>query len=140
MKTGRLITPLVLSLTALISLWFLFHLEAVEAQALEGVAVINVDTTADDNVVNGNCTLREAVISANTGATTDVCDPGGPQTEIYVPAGTYALTIGGTDEDAAATGDLDLQRKGSISIFGAGARDTIIDGGGLDRVFHVVYG
>ena len=140
MKTGRLITPLLLSITALLSLWFSFHLEPVEAVAIDGIALISVDTTVDDNIQNGNCTLREAIIAANSGSPIDDCSAGGPVTEIYMPSGIYSLTISGTDEDAAATGDLDLDRKGTIRIFGTGPRDTIIDGGGLDRVFHVIIG
>ena len=40
---------------------------------------ITVNSTADDNTVNGNCTLREAIIAANTNATVDQCvnSPGG---------------------------------------------------------------
>ena len=57
---------------------------------------------------------------------------------IGVPVGTYTLSIAGTDEDAGATGDLDV--TDDLTINGAGAAATIIDGGGLDRVFHVFTG
>ncbi|MDO8615378.1 MAG: choice-of-anchor Q domain-containing protein [Dehalococcoidia bacterium] len=55
-----------------------------------------------------------------------------------MPAGTYSLTIPGAHEDAGATGDLDI--TGDLAITGAGADTTAIDGGGLDRVFHIVSG
>src|SRR3990172_8808874 len=54
------------------------------------------DGTCDDG--SGNCTLRAAIQEANALS--------GPDT-IDLPAGTYTLTIPGTGEDAAATGDLD---------------------------------
>src|SRR5205085_1536975 len=48
------------------------------------------------------------------------------------------LTIPGTNENEAAKGDLDITQ--SLTINGAGACTTIINGGGLDRVLHVVAG
>jgi len=76
---------------------------------------------------NGVCTLRAAIQEANAQSGVDT---------IVLPAGTYTLGIGGTGEDASATGDLDL--SGDVNISGAGAATTIVDGGALDRVFHVV--
>ena len=52
--------------------------------------------------------------------------------------GTYTLTIAGTGEDAAATGDLDI--TDDLTITGAGSGLTIIDGNSLDRVFDVISG
>ena len=52
----------------------------------------------------------------------------------FLPAGTYTLTRAGTNEDAAATGDLDITQN--LTITGAGAATTIIDGNQLDRVFQ----
>ena len=40
----------------------------------------------------------------------------------------------------AATGDLDLLDGGDLTIQGNGAAQTVIDGGGVDRVFHVCPG
>ena len=36
-------------------------------------ATITVDTTADDDTVNGNCTLREAMIAARDNTGRDNC-------------------------------------------------------------------
>jgi CSLREA domain-containing protein len=83
----------------------------------------------------GECTLRAAIQEANALAGDNV---------ITVPAGTYTLTIAGMDEDAAATGDLDI--TSNITLNGAGAGSTVIQAGtlgvggppnGIDRVFHV---
>jgi CSLREA domain-containing protein len=99
-------------------------------------AVFTVNSTADavDADVNdhicatatpGECTLRAAIQQANASG-------GG---EVVVPAGTYTLSIPGANEDGAASGDLDINVP--LTITGAGAADTIIDGGGLDRVFDI---
>jgi len=73
--------------------------------------------------------LRQAVILANNSPGDDV---------IQIAAGTFTFSIAGKDEDFAATGDLDI--RGNLSIVGAGSADTIIDAGGLDRVFQVFTG
>ena len=80
-----------------------------------------------DTGVAGEVTLRAATMEANALA--------GPDT-ILLGAHTYRLTIAGTGEDAAATGDLDI--TDDLTIIGAGADSTIIDADQIDRVFHVV--
>lgn len=81
--------------------------------------VITVNTTADpgpsNGVCGGTCSLRYAVNTANTlsGAT------------IAVPAGTYALALGA------------ISISKDMSIIGAGAISTTVDGGGTDRIFVV---
>ncbi len=72
------------------------------------------------------CTLRAAVQEANAKAAPDT---------IQLPAGTYRLALVGAGEDAAATGDLDVNDP--LTLNGAGADRTFIDGNGLDRIFHV---
>jgi CSLREA domain-containing protein len=104
-------------------------------------ATITVDSTFDDldQPPNGNCTLREAIVAANGNAPVDGCvagEPGPGVTDVVlVPAGIYVLAIAGAGEDAAQSGDLDL--TDSVSIEGAGARSTVIDAAGIDRVFDV---
>jgi CSLREA domain-containing protein len=101
-------------------------------------ATYHVNSTADSpdvdpadgvcQAVNGNCTLRAAVMQANfTGGVT-----------IIVPAGTYTLTRPGFD-DNALVGDLDITKD--VTIQGAGSSLTIIDGNGSvthDRVFQIL--
>ena len=77
----------------------------------------------------GNTTLRAAIMEANAFAGDD---------SITLPAGTYRLTIGGTNEDAGAKGDLDI--SSNVTITGAGAGTTTIDAARLDRVLHVLSG
>jgi CSLREA domain-containing protein len=96
-------------------------------------ATIIVSAPADDTTSNGNCTLREAVIAANTDAAVDACAAGSGADVITVPAGTYLLTLVGAGEDAAATGDLDV--TADVEIQGAGAASASVDGNLTDRVF-----
>ena len=78
---------------------------------------------------DSDCSLREAVLAADAGSGGDT---------IVLPAGHFRLGIAGTAEDAAATGDLDLTKN--VTIAGAGARATTIDGLGIDRVLDVASG
>ncbi len=89
------------------------------------------DADQGDNVCaasNGKCTLRAAIMQANFTAGADT---------ITLPPGTYQLTRSG-DDDQAVLGDLDI--TDSLTINGAGADVTIVDGNGVvtgDRVFDV---
>ena len=95
-----------------------------------------VNTTADTIDVSlgdgnaldgaGNTSLRAAIMQANAS--------GGSHT-IILGAETYRLSLGPAGDDAAANGDLDITCD--LTITGAGAGLTIINGGGLDRVFDV---
>ncbi|MBI2612881.1 CSLREA domain-containing protein [Candidatus Kaiserbacteria bacterium] len=94
-------------------------------------ATFTVTKTADtnDGVCDADCSLREAIGAANALAGADV---------VTLPAGTYTLSIVGTGEDLNATGDLDI--TDDLTVSGAGAATTIIDGGGIDRVLTVFSG
>jgi hypothetical protein len=85
-----------------------------------------VTTTADSGV---SSTLRSCIIWANGNVGADT---------LSVPAGTYNLSIAGTAEDAATTGDLDI--TDDLILNGAGPISTIIDGNALDRVFDFIAG
>ena len=76
---------------------------------------------------NGNCTLRAAVMEANALAGADT---------IKLGANTYRLTLPGNAEHAAASGDLDI--LGPVTIEGLNPVSTIIDGGGIDRIFEII--
>jgi CSLREA domain-containing protein len=130
------LTPLI-SLVALAALF----VPALPARAA-GEAVITVDTTDDELINDGDCSLREAIRAANTNTAVDACPAGGVGTDtIILPAGFYQLSIPGANEDYAMTGDLDI--LGNLDIRGAGREFTLVDGGYInpstyiDRVFHV---
>ena len=130
-------------------------------------ATITVDTFDDliDDAIQ-NCSLREAVISVTAGADNhgceaDVTEAYGTNDTIMLPAGTYALSIEGSDETVDPNGDPDgidpnieplvdnvpdptigdLDIGVSMTIMGAGANTTTIqwDAGAVtpDRIFHV---
>jgi CSLREA domain-containing protein len=107
-------------------------------------ATFVVDITADEaddspgdavcETSGGGCSLRAAVQEANALAGADT---------ITLPAGIYTFALNGPNEDAAATGDLDITE--SLTITGAGPGSTIVQAGdgitpATDRVFDVVAG
>jgi CSLREA domain-containing protein len=98
-------------------------------------AIITVNSFADEMAADGNCSLREALQAANLDAAVDACPAGSGADSIYLPTGVYTLSIAGANEDQGKTGDLDI--LGDLTITGSGEGATIVDGGGLDRVFHV---
>jgi len=100
-------------------------------------ASIVVNETSDDLTPDGNCSLREAIIAANTDAAVDGCSAGLGTDTISLSGGPYVLTIPGTDEDDAADGDLDVLEN--LTIVAPGS-NVIIDGNrGVtgERVFHI---
>lgn len=108
-------------------------------------ATIAVTTTADelDFVPNGECSLREAVVTVNeqralgVGGCT-VSGTLGSNDTIVLPAGTYRLTritalpLTLVDQDAD---NIDVLED--VTIQGAGAGSTVIDGGEL---YYPAYG
>src|SRR5262249_11190542 len=90
--------------------------------------VFQVTTPLDVvNPTDGKLSLREAITQANTTA--------GPDT-IVIPAGVFKITTTGAGEDGNLTGDFDI--TDSVTIRGAGAGLTFVDGKQLDRVFDVL--
>jgi hypothetical protein len=78
----------------------------------------------------GDCSLRQAVDSANAN----------PGSTISVPAGTYQLSIPPTGMDDNSTGDLNI--TASTTISGSGVSGTVIEAGttavnGIDRVLSM---
>ena len=84
------------------------------------------------------CALREAIQAANTDAAFGGCPAGNGDDTITLPAGTYILSIAGANDDLNQSGDLDI--RSNITINGAGAASTIIDGAATDRVLDVLFG
>lgn len=100
-----------------------------------GAATFAVDRTDDSaaasacTVAANDCSLRGAISAANTSLGADI---------IILSAGTYALSIAGTSEDANTTGDLDVTGGDSLTFNGASTATTIIDASDLDRVFDLI--
>jgi CSLREA domain-containing protein len=105
-------------------------------------ATIAVTTTTDelaDPEPGTGCSLREAIQSFNGAADYGGCTKTGAaygtSDTINIPAGTYTIAIAGANEYLNATGSFDILN--SVTILGAGAGSTTIDGGALDRVFFI---
>ena len=111
------------------------HVESLEGRVV--MSTFRVNTTLDTVAVDlrtgkdasGHISLRSAIMAANAS--------GGSNT-IKLAKGMYKLTIAGANEDASATGDLDI--KSNVNIKGSGSRATVIDGENLDRVFDIFQG
>jgi CSLREA domain-containing protein len=126
-----------LTAVALAALW----LAATGAPAARA-ADFTVDSTGDavdakpgDHVCRtdaATCTLRAAIQEADATSGADT---------VFVPAGRYLLTsvpspeAGFPTENDAGNGDLDI--TDTLTVRGAGAGRTTIDGSGLDRVFSI---
>lgn len=101
---------------------------------------IGVTTTQDEDNSDGDCSLREAIIAANTNAARDACPSGSGTDTIGLSAGTYELSIPqvappNIPPNETTVGDLDI--TGVTIVSGAGADATIIQGqpGFNDRIF-----
>lgn len=110
------------------------------AQPVQAGTAFFVNTTVDQNGGDPECSLREAVIAANTNQPFGGCPAGSGGTDtIFLPGSEdpYSLSIGtlGENENEGRTGDLDI--LGSLSIFGAGETSTIVHGNSTDRVFDI---
>ncbi len=79
----------------------------------------------------GACTLRAAVQEANR-------LPGAQN--VAIPTGGYVLSLVGSEAglDADAAGDLDV--RGELSLTGAGAAASVVDGNALGRILDVEVG
>jgi CSLREA domain-containing protein len=112
----------------------LVALPVITAQA----ATITVNTKVDENNSDGDCSLREAILSANNDVSKDGCTAGGAGVDtVRVPAGTYNLTIPPGATDRTTDGDIDI--GADMIIQGGGAGVTIISGGEAfgDRIFEI---
>ena len=126
----NLIARWLVSLALALGGWFVASARPVHA------ASITVNTFIEGNSSDGFCSLREAVQSANLDSAIDSCTAGSGADTITLLAGTYVLSTGSANEDAAAGGDLDI--LDDLTIIGSGAATTIITTTVVDRIFHVI--
>lgn len=75
--------------------------------------------------------------SGGAGQLRTLMNAAAPGDTIIIPPGTVVIT-GAANDNANAGGDLDFTKD--LTIVGAGAELTIIDGAGRDRIFHVPSG
>lgn len=97
-----------------------------------GAATIPPTVFTDDDTVNGNCTLREAVEAANTNLAVDACPAGEalPVVDVVgLPLGSYTLSL---PDPIDITEDVD--------IFGADQTVTDLTGSGNLGLLRVPFG
>lgn len=97
---------------------------ALIAPAAGNAATFNVNTTADTSLPGGcstdpSCSLRDAIARAS--------ESGDGEDLVSVPAGTYSISAG----------ELSVFGLGTVTIRGAGARQTVIDAHQTSRVFNL---
>ena len=103
-------------------------------------ATILVSTVSDAIAMDNRCTLREAVIAANTDAAFSDCPAGdGPDVIELFFESPHTLAVVGAGEDDGVTGDLDIRDDLTIRPTEPGVM-RIIDAAGVDRVFDVIDG
>jgi CSLREA domain-containing protein len=104
------------------------------------------DTRADEPGLdpdNGNCTLREAIESADQDVSEDACRRGNGADVIKLRRGTYELSVPGVEAPGSTEidnnyGDLDVGVVGTSPLKIVGhKRGTTVDGNDHDRVFQV---
>ncbi len=102
---------------------------ALVANPAWAATTITVNTTTDENNIDGDCSLREAVIAANTDTQTDACPAGdGADTILFDLGQTATITLGSqlpTITDASG-----------LTIDGGSASITV-SGNDAVRVFEV---
>ena len=95
-------------------------------------AIITVTSAADNLVVDGQVTLREAIQAANTNSRVDGSTAGSGADTIQFAAGLagQTITLGGTQ----------LQITSPLTINGLGATQLSISGNNTSRIFEVLAG
>lgn len=78
-------------------------------------ATITVTVSADDIIPNGNCTLREAILAANTNAAVDMCAAGEESSRDYIRFNETLDFVNITLSEVIISSDLDI--VGAISIY-----------------------
>jgi len=112
---------------------------SIAAGLLAGLFAVTQPARAEIYVVtntldSGSGSLRDAINQAysNPGPDTIKFDS---ETD-----GTPIVLTGAAGENGNASGDLDILDGGDLTIQGNGTANTIIDGGGADRAFHICPG
>lgn len=131
MKTTNLKKALGISMlfTMVLTYWLVTMPPVVQAAEF---IVTREDDPEPDFCAPNDCSLREAILAANDSPGPDVIRFEG-DTSI-----TYRIGIVGSNENGNLTGDLDI--IDDLEIIGNGIEQTIIDGSGIDRVFHILNG
>ncbi|CAA0100942.1 Uncharacterised protein [BD1-7 clade bacterium] len=111
-----------------ISQALMMHSGALQAE------VITVDTADDDTIVNGNCTLREAIAAATANSNVDACIGGDDDDDRIVFDQTLedsTITLAGTELSVASGLTIDGDTNADD------APNITVDADDQSRVFHI---
>ncbi len=105
------------------------------AYAVDIFVTTHLDGIHDD----GLCSLREAIIAANTDQSISGCHAGNSADIIFLENNTiYTLSESGVNEDLSMTGDLDITETLTIIGGDSATQKSTVKGDSLDRVFHII--
>ncbi len=96
------------------------------AQAAPAVGIITVNTLEDEQAADGDCSLRESIMAANTNQPVDACPAGGVLTDTIIFSVEGMITV---------THQFSVTAGGPLVIDGGGVITT--SGGGTTRVWWV---
>jgi CSLREA domain-containing protein len=126
MHTKKLVAAFVFGLGLTLAL--LGSLEATPAVAAPAADLtVTKFTDSADGACDGDCSLREAIITANENDQDNT---------IVLGTGTYVLSLISGDSQPKY-GDLDVTSSYVLTITGNGPENTVIDAGGIDRVLDL---
>ncbi len=121
--------------TPTMRLLFILTLALLFSASTKAALFVVTDTNDSMNLTS----LRGAIITANRiGRNNTIFLGANRDLRASDQQSTYRLTISGTNEDAARTGDLDIT-QGNLKIVGVGSNVTIDATGLGDRVFQVFF-
>jgi len=136
--------PRALAAAALSATLALLAFATTPAQATQ----IVVTTTADETTTDGDCSLREAFIAANTNGSRDACPAGSNTVEdeiVLADEAVYALTIPSAGNDNGFTGTLTVLNGGAtfdleVTVAGDGVATISQDAVPDTRVIQIANG
>jgi CSLREA domain-containing protein len=91
-------------------------------------ATITVTSLADNTVIDGQVTLREAILAANTDTSVDGSAPGSGADQIVFATGPGVIALNGTQLPVVTQ---------ALAIVGPGPNQLALDGGHASRVLEV---
>ncbi len=106
--------------------WYTMDNPSVEA--FKPLSTITVNTLTDENITNGQCSLREAIANANNdnNAKADCAAGSGADVIVFNVAGTYTLTAG----EISVTSNITIQEGSNLIT-------AVISGNSASRIFNV---
>jgi CSLREA domain-containing protein len=118
--------------------------DSTSAKAAAVFTTITVDTADDDEIVNGNCTLREAIQAANTNAAVDACPAGVAGLDEIVfnlgagtPTITLAAALPGIEEPVTINGATGGATRVELNGAGLAAEGLVIHAGSTIRALVI---